>query len=72
MNVKAELQNPQIAERLMMLFCEEALDWMCDEMNDDEIEEQICTEKCEYRNAPPECVIRYIKMQFRHEGKKVE
>ena len=72
MNVKAELQNSQIAERLMMLFCEDDLSWMCEEMSDDATEYQICSEKCEYRNAPPECVIRYIKMQFRHEGKRAE
>ncbi len=72
MNVREELQNPQVAERLMMLFCEGYNEWLCDEMIDDKKEHEECVEKCKYSSPIDECVIRYIKMKFRHEGKECE
>ena len=71
MNIYKELENPQLAKRLMELFCEDDLTWLCDEMNDDPKEHEWCDENCKYKNAQEECVVRYIKMQFRHEGKAV-
>lgn len=71
MNIYKELENPQLAKRLMELFCEGTTDWICAEMFDDLQEQQLCAEKCKYSSAEEECVIRYIKMQFRHEGKAV-
>lgn len=69
MNIYKELENPQLAKRLMELFCEGALDWLCDEMSDDSKEWEWCHDHCKYASPSEECVVRYIKMQFRHEQK---
>ena len=69
MNIYKELENPQLAKRLMELFCKSDLAWLCDEMSDDEREWGLCYKQCKYASPSEECVIRYIKMQFRHEGK---
>lgn len=73
MNIYKELENPQLAKRLMELFCEVDLDWICDSMQYDEKEKAYCEEHCKYSHGcdMEECVVRYIKMQFRHEGKAV-
>ena len=69
MNIYKELENPQLAKRLIELFCEGITDWLCEEMYDDPQENQWCMENCKSLSAQEECVVRYIKMQFRQEGK---
>lgn len=70
MNIYKELENPQLAKRLMELFCEEKPLWMCYELLDDPKEYDLCSDNCKWcGKIPEECVVRYIKMQFRQEGK---
>ena len=71
MNIYKELENPQLAKRLMELFCDNDLDWICSELLKDTKEHEWCAENCHDEINPEECVVRYIKMQFRHEGKAV-
>ena len=54
MNIYKELENPQLAKRLIELFCEGDLTWLCDEMNDDPKEHKWCEENCKYKNAQEE------------------
>lgn len=68
MNVYKELENPQLAKRLMELFCEGTISWICDEMGVDSEGNKWCANNCEYSRPVEECVVRYIKMQFRQEG----
>ena len=69
MNIYKELENPQLAKRLMELYCEIEPTWVCDTMLEDSKEKEWCEENCKYSRAQEECVVRYIKMQFRRERK---
>ena len=72
MNIYKELENPQLAKRLMEMFCENVdSDWICDGLHKDPKEYKFCDENCKANINFEECVVRYIKMQFRHEGKVV-
>ena len=71
MNIHKELENPQLAKRLLELFCESDLSWICEERCADPQEQEWCENNCNYSHScdMEECVIRYIKMQFRQEGR---
>ena len=72
MNIYKELENPQLAKRVIELLCKCEPDWICEELIGEPRENEYCHDNCEYDSVAEECIVRYIKMQFRHEGKAVK
>ena len=55
-----EKKKKKMFNKVCELFAEDA-DWICDELNDDDEEREICNKTCKYRCCQPQCVERYVR-----------